>query len=135
MALVDGAILELADNRAQVVAIADGNGDQTGTSGNPLAVTSMPVAAPATATLTSVASSIVSVTILALNAGRKKFIIVNNSTKNLYLAFAATASLTAFTLELGAQGVYASSLYDYTGIVTGIWNSANGFARVTEITA
>lgn len=100
-----------------------------------IAVTSTPPTPPSTATLTNVASSATSVSILASQVGRKKFFITNLSTSSLYLAFAATASPTAFTILLPAGGSYESALYDYTGAISGIWSSANGFAYVTEVTA
>jgi hypothetical protein len=89
----------------------------------------------ATGTLSSVASSATSVTILALNASRKGMTVFNESTSILYLAFAATASLTAYTLQVPANSYYELPFVKtYTGIITGIWASANGNARVTELT-
>jgi len=89
---------------------------------------------PATATLSNVASSVTSVTILSSNANRKKFIIVNDGTSNLYLKFGATASTTSFTIKLERSGIYESDRLDYTGVIDGIWDVANGSARVTELT-
>lgn len=91
----------------------------------------------ATGTQTSVASSATSVTILASNTGRKKFIIWNDSTQILYLLFVTggTASTTVYTIQLGAQQGYEwASQPIYTGAIIGIWASANGNARVTEFT-
>jgi hypothetical protein len=87
----------------------------------------------ATAALTSVAASVASVTVLALNANRKGAMITNDSTSVVYIAFAATATATAFTAKLNA-GDYYEVPFGYTGIITGIWVTAAGSARVTEIT-
>ena len=86
-----------------------------------------------TAVLTSVASSVSSVTIAAANTARRMLLIYNDSTSVLYLAYAATATATAFTIKLPAASLYEMPSPVYTGIVTGIWSSANGSARVTEM--
>jgi hypothetical protein len=126
-AIFTGSVLDLVDARAAAVAIVDGNGDQ---------ITSIQTTAPippASAVLTNVPSSASSVSLLASNASRKKFLIVNDSTKVLKVAYAATASATSFTLLLAAGGIYESDLDDYTGVISGIWTAVNGAARVTEI--
>lgn len=91
--------------------------------------------ASASATLANVSSSATTVTVLAANAARKSVIVMNDSTQILYLKFGATASATSFTyklaggetLEIPGAGVI------YVGIIDGIWASANGNARVTEL--
>lgn len=99
---------------------------------NPTTIT-IPSESSSTATLTTVASSITSTTIIAANVNRKDLKIFNNSTSKLYLAFVGTASVAAFTVPLEAGGFYEQGIL-YTGIVTGIWVSANGNAQVTELT-
>lgn len=95
--------------------------------------------ANSTPTLSNVASSASSVTLLAANALRKGATIVNDSTAILFVKFGSTASTTSFTVELPARSATASSYYEvpfsYSGVITGIWASATGSARVTEITA
>ena len=99
-----------------------------------LAITTTPCPS-SSATLANVASSATTVTVLAANAKRKSVIIMNDSTQILYLKFGATASTSSFTyklaggetLEIPGAGVI------YTGIIDGIWASANGNARVTEL--
>lgn len=86
-----------------------------------------------TATLTAVASSASSVTVLAANTGRLGATVWNDSTAILYLKMGATASTTSATVKLAA-GAYYEVPYGYTGILDGIWASANGYARVTELT-
>jgi len=89
----------------------------------------------ATGTITSVSNATSSFTALASNASRKGFVIVNDSTATVSVAFAATASTTAFTLRLTANASYFStSLPVYTGIITAIASAATGSLRVTELT-
>ena len=87
-----------------------------------------------TATITPVAGSIASVSILALNANRLGATIVNHSNVRLYLKYGETATLTDFTRRLEAGETF--KLDDgYTGRIDGIWQAvASGFARVTELT-
>lgn len=87
----------------------------------------------ATGTLTSVANAITSTTVLASNSSRKGFIVYNDSSVVLYIAFAATASTTAFSAKLQPGSAYNSDTL-YTGIITGIAAAASGSARVTEFT-
>lgn len=88
-----------------------------------------------TSTLANVASSASNVTLIASNASRKGAYIFNDSTAILYIKFGATASVTSYTVQVAAGGYYElpASPCLYTGIVDGIWASANGNARTTEI--
>ncbi len=89
--------------------------------------------APSTSIQTSVASSATDVTILASNALRKGAIVYNDSTAILYLLLSSgTSSNTNYSLQLVSQGSIVLSQGDYSGVVKGIWASANGSARVTE---
>jgi hypothetical protein len=88
-----------------------------------------------TATLANVAGSASSVTIQASNASRLGLSVYNDSSANLYLKFGSAASTTSFTVLVPANYYYEMpSSRPYTGIVTGIWASATGSARVTELT-
>lgn len=90
---------------------------------------------PSTGTTTSVASSATPVTILAANAGRFGASVYNESTAILYLLLGAgTASATVYTVQL-TSGQFYEVPYGFTGILTGLWATANGNARVTEFTA
>jgi hypothetical protein len=89
----------------------------------------------ANATLANVAGSASSVTILAANTARKGVVVMNDSTAILYLKFGTTASATSFTYKLAGGDTWESAMpITYTGLITGIWASATGAARVTEIT-
>lgn len=89
--------------------------------------------APATGTLTSVTSSASDGTILAANTSRKGVLIDNESTAVLYLLFAVgTSSTSNYSIRVPSGGNFSFNPGEYTGIIKGIWASANGFARVTE---
>lgn len=86
-----------------------------------------------TGTPTSVPGSATSVTLLAASGTTKGFIVYNDSAAILYVTYASTSSVTAFSEKLFPNS--ATSLINfYTGIVTGIWASATGNARVTQFT-
>lgn len=87
-----------------------------------------------TATLSNVAGSASSVTVLALNTARLGATIVNDSTSRVYLKFGSSASTTSYSYTL-FQYETLEVPFGYTGIITGIWDSATGSARVTELTA
>jgi hypothetical protein len=85
-----------------------------------------------TAALTQVSSLTSSQVILPANTARKEAVIYNNSTANLYLAFTGTASLTAFTVKLATNTAYVLPMPLYKGVISGIWDAANGSDQVTE---
>lgn len=85
-------------------------------------------------TLSNVASSITSVQLAAANAGRLGFHLHNDSTAVLYLKFGTTASLTSFTVKISSQTYYEMPFPIYQGRIDGIWDVANGSARLTELT-
>lgn len=89
---------------------------------------------PSTGTLSSVANSATSVTVLAANASRKGATIYNDDTAAvLKIKFGATASATSFVYAIPAGG-YFEVPFGYTGIIDGIASVATGSARVTELT-
>lgn len=89
-----------------------------------------------TATVTTVAASASSVTLLAANNARKGATITNDSSAVLYVKFGATASTSSYTVTLAGSGAAPFSYYEvpfgYVGIIDGIWASATGNARITE---
>lgn len=110
-----------------------GNGVDDGdlASGNPMPVREV---RPTTGTVTSVAGSATNVTLLASNTSRLGVVIYNDSTAILYVKFAATASTTSFTYKVFAEGALTVPAPCYTGSIHGIWASATGSARITELT-
>lgn len=91
-------------------------------------------AASATSALSSVASAATTGVLLASNALRKGFTFFNDSNQDCKIAFAATATASAFTLILKPNAFYESTAPLYTGTIAGIWAVANGNMRVTELT-
>jgi len=87
----------------------------------------------ATATVSSVAASASSVQLLASNGSRKAFSIFNDSAAVLFVKFGVTASNTSYTVQVPKNGFYESSSVIYTGEIDGIWASASGAARITEL--
>ena len=92
------------------------------------------VVRPATATLANVTVSTASAVLLAANASRRKMVLFNDSGRTVYVAFAATASLTSATRRVLDGDTYESLLDGYTGVVSGIVSIGSGPVRVTEVT-
>lgn len=80
----------------------------------------------------NVASSATAVTVLAANGRAAKRIVYNDSTAVLRLKFGAGASASSFTMAIPANALYEFPTPLYRGLVSGIWESANGSARTTE---
>ncbi len=86
------------------------------------------------ATTSNVASSASNVTLMASNDSRRGLTIFNDSTSILYVKFGTTATSSSFTVKMQAGAYYEMPVPLYTGIIDGIWVSANGNARMTELT-
>lgn len=126
MSLISASLRALGlDVRAMDVAVVDGAGNH---------VTGFDSSRPANATLTSVATSTTSAVLAAANAARRGLFVHNDSGKILYVAFAATASASAFTAAIGANQSVLFPSEGYTGVVAGVLSSGTGNARVTEVT-
>lgn len=89
---------------------------------------------PATSTLSAVATSTTSATLIASNANRLGVTIYNDSNQNLFVKFGTTASTTDFTIRLASQSYYEVP-FGYTGRIDGVQSTGTGTARVTELTA
>lgn len=85
------------------------------------------------ATLSNVSSSATSVSLLSSNAAARARMCFNDSTAILYLKFGTTASTTSYTVQIPPSGYYEFPQPLYKGAVDGIWASANGSARLTEM--
>lgn len=86
------------------------------------------------ATLTNVASAITNATLLAANSKRLGVIIENDSASVLYVKFGATAAATSFTIKMAAGARFEMLHVIYNGRIDGIWVTADGAARITELT-
>lgn len=87
---------------------------------------------PSASTVTNVAASVTVVDLLSLNLNRLGAQILNDSTSVLYVKLGSAASATSYTLAMAPGSYYELPSPAYTGLITGIWVSANGNARVTE---
>jgi hypothetical protein len=85
-----------------------------------------------TSTLANVTAATSSTTLRAAETARRAVIIVNDSTAVCYVKYGTGASSTSYTYLM--QPGEALREERYTGIITGIWVSVNGAARVTELT-
>jgi hypothetical protein len=80
-----------------------------------------------------VASSASSVTLMNANANRRSLTIFNNSSAILYVCFGATATQVGAKFAIGVGGFYEMPTGQiYTGVISGIWASANGNASIYE---
>lgn len=87
-----------------------------------------------TSTITQVTPAAVSTTLKAANTLRKSLLLYNGGTGDLYVAYGATASTTAFSFILPSLGTTTIRGEEYSGLVTGIWSTAGGNSlQVTEI--
>ncbi|MCX3290046.1 hypothetical protein OR263_25600 [Streptomyces sp. NEAU-H22] len=87
---------------------------------------------PQSATLTNVSASASSVTLLNAAGHARGRTIHNDSSSALYVKFGTAASSTSFTVKLAGDAFYEFPQPCYSGVVTGVWASATGTARVTE---
>lgn len=87
-----------------------------------------------TATPISVGASASSVTLLAANPARLTMYVYNDSSSAMYLAFSTTASTSAYNIKVPANTLYEMPYGSvYIGVISAIWDSATGQARVTEV--
>ncbi len=126
MSLLAATIRVLTNARALDVAIVNAAGDQ---------LVGFDQSRPGTGTLTQVPGSVTSVTIVAANAARRQVLVVNDGNAELFLAFGATATTSAYSVLVPRNSQWSSVLDSYTGEISGIWPVAVGNAIVTEITA
>lgn len=131
-------LIKLALGAAGAVDTLVDSGQQTMANSIPVALASDQTALrtpnASSATLSNVAGSASNVTLLAANSSRRGAIIFNDSTAALYIKFGSTASTSSFTYKVFPAGTWEMSPgIVYTGIIDGIWDSATGNARVTEL--
>lgn len=123
----ESLILSSSSPTQFVQAVSNADGSDVGSNSTPTETR------PASSTVSSVASSATNVTLLASNAARRMATIYNDSTQILYLKVgSATASSTSYTTQLTPNAYYEVPFPVCTGIIDGIWASANGSARITE---
>lgn len=84
--------------------------------------------------VTTVVSTIGLVTILTNNNLRRGLSIYNFSTSPFYFKLGASANTTSYTLMMVSSGYYELPKPVYTGLISGLWGSANGYALISELT-
>ena len=119
------SLLNVGDVRAAAVALVDGAGVQ---------VPGFDASRPANAALSTVPTTNVSAVLAAANPARRQVFITNESGKTLFVALAATATATAYTVQIASNQSWVSSLDGYTGAISGVLAGGTGNARVTEVT-
>lgn len=133
--LLNGALR--TDNTTWLGSAAPTVGQKTMANSLPVAIASDQNTAANAATLANVAGSAASVTLLAANTARISATIFNDSTSILYVKFGTTASTSSFTVRLVPNAYYEVPVGRdgkiYNGRIDGIWASATGNARVTEV--
>lgn len=86
------------------------------------------------AEISSVAASASNQTLAAADSTRRGLMVFNDSDKDLYLKYGATASTTSFTVRIAAGGYWEMHQPIYLGIIDGIWATGpTGSARVTKL--
>lgn len=87
------------------------------------------------ATLANVAASATAVTLFTSTGGDDVLnrIVVNDSTSDLFLKYGSGASATSYTAKIGPAGYWEAPNPVYDGLITGIWTTANGNARTTQV--
>lgn len=122
------------------VILYDGYGNRAGVADNPIIIDPSGTTTQPTKLFSSV-GTIISInadgyaqtTLLAPNKLRLGATVYNDSSAHLYLSFGSIATTSNFTVIL-ISGAYYEVPFGYTGIITAIWDSSTGFARVTELT-
>ena len=95
---------------------------------------SITFAKPSTSTTSSVPFSLTNVNLLPTNLNRLGATIYNESSSGfLYIKLGAVASATSYTTRLLPLDYYEIP-FGYTGQIDAIWTSANGTARIDELT-
>lgn len=85
------------------------------------------------AVVTNVTSAAADTQLLAALTTRKGMLLYNDSAYTLFLKYGTGASNSSFTAPLAPGGWWEMPNPIYTGQVNGIWSSAGGFARITEL--
>lgn len=86
------------------------------------------------ATLSSVSGSTSSVELLDANSSRRAVVLHNDSNAIAYVAFAATASSSAYTYKMYPNATLELSQVVTAGKIAAIWTVANGAMKITELT-
>ena len=89
---------------------------------------------PTGTAVTTIASTVGTVVLSALNVNRRTFSAYNRSVNPLFLKLGSGAKTTDFTLMMVGSGYYEMARPIYNGQFTGVWGTADGVALITETT-
>jgi hypothetical protein len=73
------------------------------------------------------------VPLLVANPNRRGLLLFNSSTQILYVKYGLTASATDYSFQIAAGGTFQAVGAIYLGAMDGIWASANGSVKITEL--
>lgn len=85
------------------------------------------------ATMTSVAASGTSGSLIGANPKRNGLIIHNNGTGILFILLGGGTATATTACSLQIATLASVDLGNFHGAVSGIWTSANGSAQITEL--
>lgn len=83
-------------------------------------------------TVNPVPASVSNTILLTAKTNRRAAFVFNDSSSILYLKLATNAAQNSFTRKVAAQE-FVEIPANYSGIVTGVWATADGSALITEI--
>lgn len=87
-------------------------------------------------TASTASTATANTTLLVANPNRRAATIFNDSTSTMYVLLGGgTESTTVFTTKIAPGGYYEVPFSPFTGRISGHWVTANGSARITEVTA
>jgi hypothetical protein len=86
-----------------------------------------------TPTVTSVAATVGNVTLLGANVNRFGAAFYVEGGQPLFLKLGSSAGTVDYTVQV-TPGAYYELPFNYSGTVAGIWQTAGGTVRITEVT-
>lgn len=100
--------------------------------------TMAPYSAPCPASeaeVSSVAASADNQTLAAADSSRRGLMVFNDSDKDLYVKYGATASTASFSVRIAAGGYWEMPQPIFLGIIDCVWATGpTGSARITKLT-
>lgn len=80
----------------------------------------------------TITAATVATTLVGQTPSREGLVLMNDSTATLFLAFGSNVSATDYSVKIGPGAYYEVPNVNHGGQVVGIWDAANGVARITE---
>lgn len=86
----------------------------------------------ADAVVTRVPAATTTTVLVAANPLRKTVVFWNDSNAVALIKFGPAASVTSFTWKIGPQSGYELPIPVFVGLITAVWEDANGSIQITE---